>query len=154
MLRLLAQVFFVTTLAAKEVVGTTRYLVLVVPRTELAHSCHRGISRQVRKLVEKEILKPAERAGAWVDDVDVGPEKRGMGLNIPRPRPPEPQQQTQPEEKHKTRKRSSTGMWTCGYCQKVFKSEHYLDLHLERRHMDEAKIAEKRGGFSKLPWLY
>lgn len=28
---------------------------------------------------------------------------------------------------------------------KVFKSEHYLDLHLERRHMDEAKIAAKRG---------
>jgi len=45
--------------------------------------------------------------------------KRGIGIKFPRPRPPETQQQTQPEEKHKTRKRSSTGMWTCGYCQKV-----------------------------------
>merc|ERR1712000_640922 len=28
-------------------------------------------------------------------------------------------------------------MWTCGICGKVFKSEHYLDLHLERVHMNE-----------------
>ena len=34
---------------------------------------------------------------------------------------------------------------------KVFKSEHYLDLHLERRHMDEAKIAAKRG--STCTWV-
>ena len=31
-----------------------------------------GFLPQLR--VEKEILKPAERAGAWVDDVDEGPE--------------------------------------------------------------------------------
>eukprot|EP00435_Cladocopium_sp_Y103_P072072 s121_g39.t1 len=99
----------------------------VVPRTELGHPCPRGISRQVRKMVEKEILKPAERAGIkeWPAACPLAP-ARDLWAGQER------------LEKHKSRKRSTTGMWTCGYCQKVFKSEHYLDLHLERHHMDEA----------------
>ena len=42
-------------------------------------------------------------------------------------------------EKKKQRNRASqgSGTWTCGICGKSFKNEHYLDLHLERRHMEE-----------------
>lgn len=114
MSRLISQILLVTVAGAPKE---------VVPRTELAHPCHRSISRQVRKQVEKEILKPAERAGIkeWPAACPLAP-ARDLWAG---------------QEKHKSRKRSTTGMWTCGYCQKVFKSEHYLDLHLERHHMDE-----------------
>lgn len=114
MSRLISQVLLVSVAGAPKE---------VVPRTELAHPCHRGISRQVRKQLEREILKPAERAGLkdWPDLCPFAPQ-RDLWAG---------------QEKHKTRKRSATGMWTCGYCQKVFKSEHYLDLHLERHHMAE-----------------
>eukprot|EP00439_Symbiodinium_sp_Y106_P004307 s449_g1.t1 len=95
----------------------------VVPRTELSDSCSRVISRAVRKQLDKEVLKPAERAGlvGWPASCPWDPARDLFGA----------------QEKHKNRKRSATGMWTCGYCQKVFKNEHYLDLHLERKHPDK-----------------
>lgn len=44
-------------------------------------------------------------------------------------------------EKQKSRKKSggssASAQWTCGICGKTFKSEHYIDLHLERKHMNE-----------------
>mmetsp|Transcript_66768 Transcript_66768/g.157240 ORF Transcript_66768/g.157240 Transcript_66768/m.157240 type:complete len:286 (-) Transcript_66768:66-923(-) len=96
----------------------------VPPRTELSHPCSRVVSRSVRKQLEKEVLKPAEKAGisAWPANCPWDPSRDIFGG----------------QEKHKNRKRTATGMWTCGYCQKVFKSEHYLDLHMERKHMSEA----------------
>eukprot|EP00811_Abedinium_folium_P009245 NODE_18544_length_887_cov_6.436842.p2 GENE.NODE_18544_length_887_cov_6.436842~~NODE_18544_length_887_cov_6.436842.p2 ORF type:complete len:259 (-),score=90.85 NODE_18544_length_887_cov_6.436842:110-817(-) len=39
---------------------------------------------------------------------------------------------------------SSSGGWTCGICNKTFKSEHYLDLHLERKHMDVSPAPASR----------
>lgn len=44
------------------------------------------------------------------------------------------------QEKNKTKKRGSGTLWTCGYCQKKFKNEHYLDLHLERKHSKELPV--------------
>merc|ERR1712146_94226 len=42
-------------------------------------------------------------------------------------------------EKQKQRKKpgSAATTWTCGICGKQFKNEHYLDLHMERKHMNE-----------------
>eukprot|EP00931_Biecheleriopsis_adriatica_P085968 TRINITY_DN60711_c0_g1_i1.p1 TRINITY_DN60711_c0_g1~~TRINITY_DN60711_c0_g1_i1.p1 ORF type:complete len:300 (+),score=59.63 TRINITY_DN60711_c0_g1_i1:26-901(+) len=98
-----------------------------VPRTEMTHSCSRMVSRHVRKALEKEILKPAEKAGikSWPPGCPLDPARDLYGM----------------QEKNKSRKRGSTTMWTCGYCQKVFKNEHYLDLHIERKHMAEAPVS-------------
>ncbi|KAF4657350.1 AN1-type zinc finger protein 2A [Perkinsus olseni] len=36
------------------------------------------------------------------------------------------------------RAKQNAATWQCGICGKVFKSEHYLDLHMESKHMDIA----------------
>ncbi|KAF4669890.1 AN1-type zinc finger protein 2A [Perkinsus chesapeaki] len=45
-----------------------------------------------------------------------------------------------PHEKAKVwrKPKQSSSTWQCGICGKVFKSEHYLDLHMEGNHMDIA----------------
>eukprot|EP00927_Polykrikos_kofoidii_P060367 TRINITY_DN55363_c0_g1_i1.p1 TRINITY_DN55363_c0_g1~~TRINITY_DN55363_c0_g1_i1.p1 ORF type:complete len:304 (+),score=52.53 TRINITY_DN55363_c0_g1_i1:48-914(+) len=94
------------------------------PRTELSNPCSRVTSRHVRKQLEKEVLRPSIRDGttSWPKgcpwDVAVD-----MYAN---------------HEKQKTRKRpsGSSSTWQCGICGKTFKTEHYLDLHLERQHMN------------------
>jgi len=100
----------------------------VIPRTEMSHPCSRSLSRTVRKQLEREILKPAQKAG-----VDVWP--RGCPLDPAR-------DLWGKHEKQKSRKRSSGTQWSCGICGKSFKSEHYIDLHMERKHMNETP----RGG--------
>jgi len=94
------------------------------PRTELSHPCSRVISRQVRKQLEKEILRPASRAGhkQWPEGCPLDPVNDLYGEH----------------EKQKQRKRGSSPgtTWTCGICARTFKSEHYLDLHMERNHMN------------------
>lgn len=96
-----------------------------VPRTELQHPCSRSISRLVRKQFEKEILQPAHHSGhlPWPDRCPWDP-KRDLWAQ---------------HEKQKQRKRPGNpgASWTCGYCGKSFINEHYLDLHMERKHMSE-----------------
>lgn len=96
-------------------------------RTELAHPCSRLTSRHVRKQLEKEVLRPAARAGlsAWPPGCPLDPARDLYGR----------------QEKQKHRKRGSGTLWTCGICGKVFKSEHYLDLHLERKHTSEMPVS-------------
>lgn len=78
--------------------------------------------------MEKEVLRVASRAGIenWPKGCPFDP-NRDLYNN---------------HEKQKQRKRGGSKHWTCGICNKVFKSEHYLDLHLERKHMNETP----RGG--------
>lgn len=94
-------------------------------RTELSHPCSRAVSRYTRKLIEKEVLKPAQRGGVetWPVGCPFDPALDLYGH----------------QEKQKQRKRpaGSGTTWTCGLCGKTFKSEHYLDLHLERMHMKD-----------------
>jgi len=96
-----------------------------VPRTQLSNPCRRDISRSVRKQLDKEVLKVASRAGVdkWPADCPFDPGLDLYGYH----------------EKQKQRKRpgSQGTSWTCGICGKTFKSEHYLDLHLENKHMNE-----------------
>uniref|UniRef100_A0A7S4RK22 C2H2-type domain-containing protein n=1 Tax=Alexandrium monilatum TaxID=311494 RepID=A0A7S4RK22_9DINO len=94
-----------------------------VPRTELTHGCSRPISRNVRTLLESEVLKPAVRAGleGWPARCPLDPARDLYGQH----------------EKQKQRARVSGDLlWKCGICGKAFRNEHYLDLHLERRHMN------------------
>jgi len=98
----------------------------VVPRTELSHRCSRSVSRSVRKQLEKEILRPSQKAGIQ---------------SLPAGCPFDPTRDMYAyHEKQKQRKKPgrAANSWTCGICGKVFKNEHYLDLHLERRHMNES----------------
>eukprot|EP00416_Gambierdiscus_australes_P026569 CAMPEP_0171078334 /NCGR_PEP_ID=MMETSP0766_2-20121228/14583_1 /TAXON_ID=439317 /ORGANISM="Gambierdiscus australes, Strain CAWD 149" /LENGTH=288 /DNA_ID=CAMNT_0011535457 /DNA_START=51 /DNA_END=917 /DNA_ORIENTATION=+ len=92
------------------------------PRSELAHSCSRAVSRQVRKQLERDVLRPATRAGleAWPKGCPLDPSRDLYAQH----------------ERQKHRKRGSGSLWTCGICGKTFRSEHYLDLHLERMHMN------------------
>jgi len=93
------------------------------PRTELSHPCSRLVSRNVRKQLEKEVLGPSTRAGikAWPLNCQFDP---ALDLYAG-------------QERQKQHKRGAKQPWTCGLCGKQFKSEHYLDLHLERKHMNE-----------------
>lgn len=97
------------------------------PRTELSHHCSRTVSRNVRKQLEKEILKVASKAGydQFPPGCPLDPALDKYGTH----------------EKQKQRKRGGGGnsgsSWTCGICGKSFKNEHYIDLHLENRHMNE-----------------
>lgn len=97
-----------------------------VPRAELTHRCSRPVSRTVRKQLEKEILRPSIKAGmqSWPTGCPFDPAMDLYGFH----------------EKQKQRKKpgSSGNSWTCGICGKVFKNEHYLDLHMERKHMNES----------------
>jgi len=96
-----------------------------IPRTELALPCSRPISRLVRKQLEKEILQPASRAGhhSWPTGCPLEPGKDLFAHH----------------ESQKSRKRpgGSGATWTCSICGKTFVNEHYLDLHLENKHMNE-----------------
>jgi hypothetical protein len=94
------------------------------PRTQLANSCSRSISRNVKRQLDKEIIQPATRAGhvKWQLACPFDPSRALFNTH----------------EKAKTR-RSPNGhgggsAWTCGMCNKTFANEHYLDLHLERKH--------------------
>lgn len=100
-----------------------------VPRTELSSSCSRSVARNVRKAIDKEVLKVAAKVGIdkWPADCPFEP---GRDIFFR-------------HEKQKQRKRtgggssSHNGQWTCGFCGKKFKNEHYLDLHMERKHQNE-----------------
>lgn len=96
----------------------------MIPRTELQNPCSRPISRLVRKELEKQVLKPRDkgRMGNWPLGCPFNPEADLY----------------EKHEKSKKKRSGSNGGCTCTVCGKVFKSEHYIDLHLERRHMDIA----------------
>jgi hypothetical protein len=99
----------------------------MVPRTEMRHPCSRVVSRSVRKSLELEVLRPANKAGFkdWPQGCPLDPARDLYGG----------------QEKNKTRKRGTGTLWTCGYCGKKFKTEHYLDLHMERKHAKELPVS-------------
>lgn len=92
------------------------------PRSPLLHRCSRPVSRLVKKQLEKEILQPATRAGhlQWPELCAFDPSK-GLFAS---------------HEASKSRTKRGGSSWSCGICGKSFITEHYLDLHLERHHMD------------------
>jgi len=87
------------------------------PRTELSHPCSRQVSRWVKVQIEKELLSSANRSGVqlWPDACPFDTSQDIYAA----------------QERSKKR-----GPWICGVCGKTFVNDHYLDLHLERRHAD------------------
>jgi len=102
---------------------------IIVPRTELSHPCSRSVSRVVRKQLGSEVLTLASQQGysEWPGNCAFDPSHDLYAEH----------------EKQKLRRKPGTpGLaWHCGICGKTFKSEHYLDLHMERRHMNETPQA-------------
>ncbi|CAD7943394.1 unnamed protein product [Amoebophrya sp. A25] len=93
-------------------------------RTQLQHPCSRVVSRRVRFEIEKQILQPALKAGytfpascAFMNDLYSEQEKFKKRL--------------------RTAGKAPYANWECLICGKKFRSEHYIDLHMERVHMEE-----------------
>lgn len=97
-----------------------------VPRTELQHRCKRPVSRRVRAKLEKEVYQRAREEGIteWPQSCPLDPAKDLWRSH----------------EEHKRSRRYPGSEWKCGFCNKTFKDEHYLDLHMERRHMNETPV--------------
>lgn len=97
-------------------------------RTPLSHPCSRPISRDMRKKIDEVILKkPLEDHNIEEYEVpDDCPFKKENNIWAF-------------HESQKRRKRLAGQLtWECGICGKKFKSEHYLDLHMETHHMNQA----------------
>eukprot|EP00928_Gymnodinium_smaydae_P055163 TRINITY_DN3875_c0_g3_i1.p2 TRINITY_DN3875_c0_g3~~TRINITY_DN3875_c0_g3_i1.p2 ORF type:complete len:401 (-),score=83.88 TRINITY_DN3875_c0_g3_i1:33-1235(-) len=99
------------------------------PRTELSHRCSRAISRATRKEIENEVIKPATKVGVltWPKGCRLDPALDMYAYQ---------EKQKQKKRGSGTPQTSHSSTWTCGICGKQFKNEHYLDLHMERRHMN------------------
>ncbi|KAF4727640.1 hypothetical protein FOZ63_016167, partial [Perkinsus olseni] len=85
------------------------------------HRCNRGISRTVRKILDRNVLpglpEPLQTCVLSPGNDIWSPHEQAKVWN---------------------RAKQSAATWQCGVCGKVFKSEHYLDLHMESKHMDIA----------------
>lgn len=97
-------------------------------RTPLTHPCSRTISRDLRKKIDEVVLKkPLEEHK--IEDYELPdncPFKKENNIWAF-------------HESQKRRKRLAGQLtWECGICGKKFKSEHYLDLHMETHHMNQA----------------
>jgi len=105
--------------------GAAPKKVELAPRTELEHPCSRPVSRTTRKQLEKDVLKPFKKLNitAWPLRCPWDPSKDAYA--------------SQERQKSKKRPGGSGTTWTCGICSKQFSGEHYLDLHMERRHLNQ-----------------
>lgn len=100
-----------------------------VPRTQLTHPCSKVVTRSVRRQLEREVLRPAQakkQANVWPVGCPLDPARDLWGRH---------------EGKKEARRVGHSTDWVCGMCGKVFKSEHYLDLHMERKHMNETPVS-------------
>lgn len=88
-------------------------------------SCDRRLSRAARKVVRDVVRPLAETLG-----VEVSPHCPLHADN----------DFLWAHERHK--RADSQRQWRCGLCGKIFKAEHYLDRHLERRHEDELNATQ------------
>jgi len=94
-----------------------------VPRAPLKNKCSRPASRRVRQKLETELLTKAAQVGqtTWPLGCRLDPAK-DLWKN---------------HDDHTIKKRGPIAPFTCGFCGKVFKTHYYLDLHMERNHMNE-----------------
>jgi len=96
-------------------------------RKMMSHPCNRAVSREVRKKIDEDVLKLPFKEHGIVDYhiPSKCPFKKENGIwNF--------------HESSKRRKRIGGQLtWECAICGKKFKSEHYLDLHMESKHMGD-----------------
>mmetsp|Transcript_145522 Transcript_145522/g.267449 ORF Transcript_145522/g.267449 Transcript_145522/m.267449 type:complete len:290 (-) Transcript_145522:64-933(-) len=92
-------------------------------RTELAAPCSRSVTRAVRLKLDSEILRTVRRSKVSLPSGCLLDPARDM-YSV--------------QEKAKRRRESGYPdvTWKCSMCGKIFKSEYYLDLHMERQHAD------------------
>lgn len=89
------------------------------PPEGLEQPCSRSLSREAVQIVEDEFLPVIRHAGLPLQDKC----KLNPGLNMFRA-----------HEANKTKE--GLTRWRCKTCGKTFRSQHYIDLHFDRRHMD------------------
>ncbi|XP_065828438.1 uncharacterized protein [Oscarella lobularis] len=82
-----------------------------------SHSCHRDRSRLVRRILDERFFPHFKR---WQGRLASScPFRRSRDLYYE-------------QERHKT----SNQYWNCEYCGKSFYTEHFLDVHFEKKHAD------------------
>lgn len=97
-------------------------------RSPLEHPCSRNVGREVRKMVDEEFIRlPLKQNGI-----------RNYVLPDACPFKEESNIWYYHEIQKKRKRLGGQATWECGICGKKFKSEHYLDLHMEKKHMDKA----------------
>ena len=84
---------------------------------EFSLACDRGAAREARRVVRNVLLPYARALGAELaPSCPFNPEQDHL---LP----------------HESQKRAmSQHQWQCAVCSKKFKSEHYMDMHMERKH--------------------
>lgn len=83
------------------------------------HSCNRAEAREARKALNEMLLPLARSLGAQLT--------RACPLNKEHDR----------FLSHESQKKAiNMATWRCGICGKSFRSEYYIDMHLDRKHMD------------------
>lgn len=87
--------------------------------------CSRPHSRAVREVVQSGILAIVDQHGYVLPEACVFHPARDMQLK---------------HEQSKERIRSRT--WKCNLCNKTFRSEHWLDLHFDRKHSSGDDLSE------------
>ena len=82
--------------------------------------CDRAMAREARRTLKERVLEPAAAHGAEITAECALHPSHDHVL---------------PQEAH--RKMQSHSNWRCLCCGKTFRSEYYLDMHLDRRHSAE-----------------
>jgi hypothetical protein len=82
-------------------------------------SCDRAASREARRIAKREVIDVARQ--------------HGVPLVASCPLHPDNDRVRAHEERKKP---ISGGQWQCNVCGKLFSSEKYLDMHMQRRHAD------------------
>lgn len=98
-------------------VGLLQAIALACVRPASAHACDRARSRVARKILDAELYSKVDEKGYHLPQSCPFAKEMDMYLD---------------NELHK--KEARFGNWRCLYCNKVFKSESYLERHIESRH--------------------
>lgn len=99
------------------------FLWLICPDMNMANDCSRKYSREVRKFAEDILFSR-------------------LGRNLVNSSCPLSPINDIFEEHEKNKEEIAYSKWKCGYCGKIFRTEHYLDKHMHLKHGDTLQVQQ------------
>lgn len=110
-------------------------LLLSLGLTNLSKSyeCSRLLSRRVRSVYRDQLQR-------YISFESIN--KEGSEFNLPETCAWHPSNDRYFDQE---RNKSELSMreWKCGYCGKIFRTEHYMDLHMHRHHTDKLNVSRE-----------